>query len=423
MQLPPLSLYVHLPWCVRKCPYCDFNSHAAPAVLPQADYIDALLQDFEHDLAYAGGRALHSIFFGGGTPSLFTPEEIGRFLSGVHARAKCAADMEVTLEANPGTIEHGRFSGYREAGVTRVSLGAQSFNESHLKVLGRIHGGADIQRAVAELTRAGIENFNLDLMYALPEQTCAQAVADVEAAVALGPRHISHYQLTLEPGTVFYHRPPPLPDDDIAWEMQVECQSVLAAQGYRQYEVSAYAIAGAQCRHNLNYWEFGDYIGVGAGAHGKLTHGMLTRGNADDGALQVLRTARYRQPREYLGRPVAQRIAELRKVSAGELPFEYMLNLLRLVQGFDLAHFEALTGLSRETVAPTLAAAQRKGLLEQSGDRWYPTGFGARFLNELQEMFLEDVTAQARDASPERSPKMSRVSDVKRMHAKESASE
>lgn len=394
MQLPPLSLYVHLPWCVRKCPYCDFNSHAASAVLPQADYIDALLQDFEHDLAYAGGRMLRSIFFGGGTPSLFTPEEIGRFLRDVTSRVNCAADMEVTLEANPGTIEHGRFSGYREAGVTRVSLGAQSFNEGHLKVLGRIHGRTDIRQAVAELARAGIENFNLDLMYALPEQSCAQAVADVEAAIALGPRHISHYQLTLEPDTVFYHRPPPLPDDDIAWEMQVECQSVLAARGYRQYEVSAYALAGARCRHNLNYWEFGDYIGVGAGAHGKLT-----QGNADHSALQVLRTARHRQPREYLGRPVGQRLAELREVAPGELPFEYMLNLLRLVQGFELAHFEALTGLSRETIAPTLAAAQSKGLLEHSGERWYPTSFGARFLNELQEMFLEDATSQAREAN------------------------
>ena len=382
LQLPPLSLYVHLPWCVRKCPYCDFNSHVAPALLPQADYIAALLQDLEHDLPYAAGRPLVSLFFGGGTPSLFSPEEIGRFLSGVRERVPCAGDMEVTLEANPGTIEHGRFSGYRDAGITRVSLGAQTFDEAHLKVLGRIHGSGDIQRAVAELARAGIENFNLDLMYALPAQSCAQAVADVQAAIALGPRHVSHYQLTLEPGTVFFHRPPPLPDQDLAWEMQVECQSVLAAHGYEQYEVSAYSRPGARCRHNLNYWEFGDYIGIGAGAHGKLT---LPE------AQVVMRTARQRQPREYLSRPVAQRIAERRTVDASELPFEYMLNLLRLVDGFDISHFEARTGLAGEVIAARLDAAERKGLLAREDQHWRPTELGARFGNELQELFLPDA--------------------------------
>jgi len=254
-------------------------------------------------------------------------------------------------------------------------------SSQHLKVLGRIHGSGDIQRAVAELARAGIENFNLDLMYALPAQTCAQAVADIQAAIALGPRHVSHYQLTLEPGTVFYHRPPPLPDQDLAWEMQLECQSELASHGYGQYEVSAYSRPGARCRHNLNYWEFGDYIGIGAGAHGKLSL---------PGTQVVMRTARQRQPREYLSRPVAQRVVERRDVVASELPFEYMLNLLRLVEGFDIAHFEARTGLPGEVIAARLSAAECKGLLARVNGRWLPTELGARFGNELQELFLPE---------------------------------
>lgn len=378
LQPPPLALYVHLPWCVRKCPYCDFNSHVAPEQLPQQDYVDALLQDLDHDLPGAGSRPLVSIFFGGGTPSLFSPEEIARFLQGVRQRITCVADLEVTLEANPGTIEHGRFLGYRDAGVTRVSLGAQTFNDQHLKRLGRIHAGGDIQRAVAELVLAGLDNFNLDLMYGLPDQTSAQALEDVRAAIALKPKHLSHYQLTLEPGTVFYHRPPPLPDQDASWEMQVECQQLLAQHGYEQYEVSAYAQAGSQCRHNLNYWEFGDYFGVGAGAHGKLTQPSGV----------VMRTIRCRQPRDYLSRTVADRITERREVTADELPFEYMLNALRLLNGFDNERFEARTGLSCAAIADTLGAAQRKGLLIQTDDGWRPTELGSRFLNELQAMFL-----------------------------------
>lgn len=378
LQPPPLALYVHLPWCVRKCPYCDFNSHVAPEQLPQQDYVDALLQDLDHDLPDGGSRPLVSIFFGGGTPSLFSPEEIARFLQGVRQRIACVADLEVTLEANPGTIEHGRFLGYRDAGITRVSLGAQTFNDQHLKRLGRIHAGGDIQRAVAELVLAGLDNFNLDLMYGLPDQTSSQALEDVRAAIALKPKHLSHYQLTLEPGTVFYHRPPPLPDQDSSWEMQVECQQLLAQHGYEQYEVSAYAQAGSRCRHNLNYWEFGDYFGLGAGAHGKLT--QPTGG--------VMRTVRCRQPRDYLSRTVADRITERREVTAGELPFEYMLNALRLLDGFDNERFEARTGLSRAAIVDTLSAAQRKGLLIQTDDGWRPTELGSRFLNELQAMFL-----------------------------------
>jgi len=380
LEAPPLALYAHMPWCVRKCPYCDFNSHVAPEALPQKNYVDALLEDLEHDLSLTGGRALTSIFFGGGTPSLFSPEEIGRFLQGVRSRIACVPDIEVTLEANPGTIEHGRFSGYRDAGVTRVSLGAQTFNDRHLKALGRIHGANDIQRAVEELGRAGIENFNLDLMYALPEQTREQALVDVRTAIALAPTHLSHYQLTLEPGTVFYHRPPPLPDPDQAWDMQLECQELLDRHGYGQYEVSAYAQAGRRCRHNLNYWEFGDYFGLGAGAHGKLTR-------TDEGG-GVIRTARCRQPRDYLSRAVPDRLIEQRPVPVDELPFEYMLNVLRLKEGFELAQFEARTGLPRSALDAGLAAAQAKGLLVRQGRHWQPSELGWRFLNDLQALFL-----------------------------------
>ena len=382
-KAPPLSLYVHIPWCVRKCPYCDFNSHVAPERLPQTDYVAALLEDLDHDLPLAGERPLLSIFFGGGTPSLFSPDEIGRFLSGVRERMKFAADMEVTLEANPGTIEHGRFSGYRDVGVTRVSIGAQTFSEPHLKALGRIHSSGDIQRAVDELARAGLDNFNLDLMYGLPEQTRSQAAADVRAAVALAPRHISHYQLTLEPGTVFYHRPPPVPDQDAAWEMQMDCQDLLAANGYEQYEVSAYAQTAARCRHNLNYWQFGDYLGVGAGAHGKLSQ-------PETGA--ITRTVRCRQPRDYLSRAVIDRLTEQRRVAANELPFEYMLNALRLLEGFCVEDFESRTGRSRHVLDEVLGVVERKGLLAPAGaGRWRPTELGARFLNELQAAFLPET--------------------------------
>lgn len=379
-----------MPWCVRKCPYCDFNSHVAPESLPQNNYVDALLEDLEHDLPLVGARALTSIFFGGGTPSLFSPEEIGRFLQGVRARISCAPDIEVTLEANPGTIEHGRFGGYRDAGVTRVSLGAQTFDDRHLKALGRIHAANDIQRAVDELGRAGIENFNLDLMYALPQQTREQALADVRTAIALAPRHVSHYQLTLEPGTVFYHRPPSLPDPDEAWDMQLECQELLGRHGYEQYEVSAYAQAGRRCRHNLNYWEFGDYLGLGAGAHGKLTR-------LDTGA--TIRTARCRQPRDYLSRAVPDRIVEQSAVPAAELPFEYMLNVLRLKDGFRVTGFEARTGLPRSALEPGLEAAQARGLLVRQGERCQPSELGWRFLNDLQALFLPRPEPARGDAS------------------------
>ncbi|MGH8177149.1 MAG: radical SAM family heme chaperone HemW [Steroidobacter sp.] len=387
LRLPPLSLYVHLPWCVRKCPYCDFNSHPAPPDIPQAQYIDALLEDLETDVPEVQGRRIASIFFGGGTPSLFSPDQVGRFLAGVRTRIGFEPQIEVTLEANPGTIEHGRFSGYREAGVNRVSLGAQTFNDEHLHTLGRIHGAGDITRAVGELQLAGLANFNLDLMYGLPGQTSEQAAADIDAAIELSPAHISHYQLTLEPGTVFYHRPPPLPDAEIIWQMQQECQERLASRGYAQYEVSAYAQAGSRCTHNLNYWRFGDYLGVGAGAHGKLT--SLTP------EAIVVRTTRIRQPREYLIRANSTRVVERVRITAGELPFEYMLNALRLIEGFEEASFEAHTGVPIAAVSATIANAERRGLLQRVGStQWRPTELGQRFLNDLQALFLSEPARQ-----------------------------
>jgi oxygen-independent coproporphyrinogen-3 oxidase len=370
-----------MPWCVRKCPYCDFNSHAAPELVPQAQYIDALLEDLQNDLAAAQGRALTSIFFGGGTPSLFAPDQIGRLLEGVRRQIAFDPNIEITLEANPGTIEHGRFSGYRDAGVNRVSLGAQTFNEEQLKLLGRIHGAGDIARAVEELRQAGLDNFNLDLMYGLPAQSVPQALQDLESALALQPTHLSQYQLTLEPGTVFYHRPPALPDPDDCWQMQIDSQELLATRGYEQYEVSAYARTGLRSRHNLNYWEFGDYIGIGAGAHGKLTR-------PDAGGV-IIRTARVKQPREYLSRAADSRVSEHRVVPAEDLPFEFMLNGLRLIDGFDEQTFESRTGLAFGVLEQNVTQAERKGLLERDGERhWRATPEGQRFLNDLQELFL-----------------------------------
>ncbi|HEU0225443.1 MAG TPA: radical SAM family heme chaperone HemW [Steroidobacteraceae bacterium] len=373
----PIAVYVHLPWCVRKCPYCDFNSHAAPGTIPESAYVAALLADLEADLDLAAGRGVSSIFLGGGTPSLFSPASIDALISGIAARLPLAADAEISMEANPGTVEHGRFAGYAEAGVNRVSLGAQSFDAAALAALGRIHGPDEIPAAVAEIRSAGIANFNLDLMYALPGQTPDGALADLRAAIALRPAHLSHYQLTLEPGTAFFHRPPPLPSDDLAWEMQVESQRRLSAAGFGQYEVSAYAQAGRQCRHNLNYWRFGDYLGIGAGAHGKATV---------DGA--VIRSEKARSPRAYL--ESGGRAGQRRQVPGRQLPFEYMLNALRLRKGFTLAHFAATTGLAPSTVQPLLARLSGRGLMTEAGGAWCPTELGFRFLNDLQAAFLPE---------------------------------
>ncbi len=381
MTLPPLALYVHMPWCVRKCPYCDFNSHALKSARPDPAYVDALLLDFERELPAIGGREIETVFFGGGTPSLFRPEQFARLLGALRARAPFAADAEVSLEANPGTIERGLFAAYRDAGINRVSLGAQTFSRSALGALGRIHSPEDTLRAVEELHAAGLENFNLDLMYALPAQTPEQALADVAAACALRPAHISHYQLTLEPGTVFHAQPPPLPDEDSAWAMQVGCQRELARAGYAQYEVSAYARAGARCRHNLNYWRFGDYVGVGAGAHGKIT--MSAPG-------AIFRTAKPKMPRAYLSSLEDRQdpAGERAPIAEEELAFEFTLNALRLNEGFTQHEFESRTGLALRRIESKLGAARDRGLLEQSGDRWRPSELGRRFLNDLQASFL-----------------------------------
>jgi len=388
LAVPPLSLYVHLPWCVRKCPYCDFNSHAAPVRgIPDDAYVAALLDDLEFAARGCEGRPLVSIFFGGGTPSLFSAAAIGRIVARATQLLGVSDGFEVTLEANPGTVERGRFAAYRDAGVTRVSLGAQSFSDRHLAMLGRIHARAETLAAVDELHAADLDNFNLDLMYALPQQTVEEALEDLEQALGLSPAHVSHYQLTLEPGTAFERRPPPLPDDEAAYAMQAACQARIAAAGYRHYEVSAYAKPGRECRHNLNYWRFGDYLGIGAGAHGKLTHATTAT---------VVRTARTRQPGRYLAAThPAGRIDEARAVPAADLAFEFCLNALRLREGFDAAMFEARTGQPWSAVAKVVAAAQGRGLLLSGPDsRWVPTELGRRFLNDLQAMFLPDTASR-----------------------------
>ncbi len=383
LQAPDLGLYVHIPWCVRKCPYCDFNSHERSGLLPEAEYVAALLTDLERDAPAAGGREVDTVFIGGGTPSLFAASSIADLLRGVRERVAVATNAEVTLEANPGTVEHGRFAGYRDAGVTRISLGAQSFGARQLALLGRIHDAGDTAVAVGELHAAGITNFNLDLMYALPEQTLAAALADLEAATAFAPPHLSRYQLTLEPGTVFHSRPPALPNEDLADAMQQEGDARLLALGYRHYEVSAWARPGAECRHNLNYWRYGDYLGIGAGAHGKFTEPATAR---------IVRTEKPKQPRTYLGAvhgaaPFGTRI----EVPPAERPFEFMLNALRLDEGFQVRDYEARTGLSAALLAPLLEAAAGRGLLAEQPGGWRPTALGSRFLNDLQALFLPAV--------------------------------
>lgn len=374
----PLSLYVHFPWCVRKCPYCDFNSHALRGEVPEHEYVDALLRDLDFELLEAEPRPLRSIFCGGGTPSLFSAAAVGRLLEGLATRLRFAADIEITLEANPGTADADHFRGYRAAGVNRLSIGVQSFDAARLRALGRIHGPAEARRAVTLARQAGFDNINLDLMYALPQQTPGQAEADLRAALALAPEHLSYYHLTLEANTEFHARPPPLPDADTAWAMQEGAQALLAAQGYAQYEVSAYARAGRRCRHNLNYWEYGDYLGVGAGAHGKRS-----------GARGITRRARTKHPRNYLaaaGTPAA--IQEEQRVAPAELPFEYAMNALRLNAGFELQAFEQRTGLSAAALEPPLAAAGRQGLIERDGAHVRASARGRTYLNRLTALFL-----------------------------------
>ena len=375
---PPLALYIHVPWCVQKCPYCDFNSHEIRGGIPEAAYIDALIADLESALPLIWGRPVISLFFGGGTPSLLSPEAIDRLLAALRARLQILPEAEITLEANPGTVEAGRFTGFRDAGINRVSLGIQSFNDEALRALGRIHDSAEARRA-AELAARTFPTFNLDLMYGLPGQDLAGALADVEAALALGPTHLSCYQLTLEPNTRFGHTPPPgLPEGDSCADMQDAIEARLAEAGFDHYETSAFARPGHQCRHNLNYWHFGDYLGIGAGAHSKLT--LHDR---------VLRQMRWKRPEAYLeavarGKP----IQDEKSIAGEELPFEFLMNALRLNQGFPPALFEARTSRPLAVIRPELRAAVDEGLLVVDGERIAPTEVGRRFLNRLLERFL-----------------------------------
>jgi oxygen-independent coproporphyrinogen-3 oxidase len=372
---------VHFPWCVRKCPYCDFNSYTLKDELAEEAYIEALERDLAAQAGEVAGRSVVSVFLGGGTPSLFSPEAIGRLLAAARDHLALLPDAEVTLEANPGAVERGRFTEYRDAGVTRVSLGAQSFDPKLLQALGRIHSPGDTRKAAEELHAADLTNFNLDLMYGLPGQDVAGAVSDVEAALALTPAHLSHYQLTLEPGTVLAARPPVLPDEEVIALMLTECASRLNENGFARYEVSAYALAGRQCRHNLNYWRFGDYLGVGAGAHGKLS---FPRGT-------IIRTQEPREPRRYLSAvPLGLTRAE---VTPEQRPFEFMLNALRLIDGFTVAQFQERTGLPWNVLERTMATLVERGLVGvqapiTEASRCFPTPLGLLFLNDVLLHFL-----------------------------------
>ncbi len=383
-SLPPLSLYIHLPWCLKKCPYCDFNSHewageGGPSVPPEQHYLDALRADLEASLPLIWGRTVHSIFIGGGTPSLFSPESIDRLLADVRARVRLEADAEITLEANPGTFERDRFRAFRQAGVTRLSIGVQSFNDQHLKALGRVHDRTQALAAVEEAARS-FDTFNLDVMYALPGQTLAQAEEDIRTALSLAPPHISIYHLTLEPNTYFAKFPPVVPDDDDAYAMLDRITELTAEAGLQRYEVSAYAKPGHACRHNLNYWQFGDYLGIGAGAHGKLSF-----------AHRVARTVKLRDPRRYMEQALAgQALASMDEVSRADLPFEFMLNALRLKDGVALQDFMDRTGLPLSSIEPALREGEQRGLLLREAGRVAPTTRGLDFLSDLQSLFLPD---------------------------------
>ena len=376
-QLPPLALYIHIPWCVRKCPYCDFNSHAATPELPEDAYVDALLADLDQELPAVHGRPISSIFFGGGTPSLFSANALGRLLAGVEQRIPFASDIEITLEANPGTFEQEKFKAYRQLGINRLSIGIQSFQQAKLEALGRIHNGDEAVRAAGMARNAGFDNFNLDLMHGLPEQSLDDALGDLQQAIDLGPTHLSWYQLTLEPNTVFWNQPPVLPEDDILWDIQEAGQALLARHGFHQYEVSAYAQPGRAARHNLNYWSFGDFIGIGAGAHGKLSH--------PDG--RILRTWKTRLPKDYLN-PAKPFKAGEKLLPVDELPFEFLMNALRLTDGVDAALFSQRTGLPLEQLKAARQEAEQKGLLQVEPTRLVATARGQLFLNDLLQYFL-----------------------------------
>jgi len=389
--LPPLSLYVHIPWCVRKCPYCDFNSHEVKGAQVAGDgpllnldsaleqrYIQALIADLDRALPQVWGRTVYTVFFGGGTPSLLSARGLDELLSAIRARLPLAPDAEITLEANPGTFEAQKFHEFRALGINRLSIGIQSFNPAHLKALGRIHDAAQARSAI-DIARSSFDNFNLDLMYALPGQTLAQAMEDIDAAIGFSPAHVSAYHLTIEPNTLFYRHPPKVPDDDASADMQQAIEVRLAGVGYRHYETSAFAQPGREAKHNLNYWSFGDYLGIGAGAHGKLSF-----------AERILRQMRYKQPREYTEKALdGAAVQEEQTVTADSLPFEFMMNALRLIDGFDLSLFTERTGLPLHGLRKELQEAESRGLIERDHLRLRPTLKGQRFLNDLLQIFLK----------------------------------
>ena len=386
-ELPPLSLYIHIPWCLKKCPYCDFNSHERRGEVPERQYVDALVADLEATLPRVWGRRLHTLFIGGGTPSLFSPEAIDRLLTAVRTRLPLDPDAEITMEANPGTFEAARFRGFRDAGVNRLSLGVQSFDDAKLAALGRVHGADEARRALAAAL-AIFPTVNADLMYALPGQTLAEALSDVREAIAHGVPHVSAYHLTLEPDTHFHRFPPQLPDDDVAADMQEAIEAELARAGYEHYETSAFARAGQRARHNVNYWTFGDYIGIGAGAHGKLSFRD-----------RIVREVRQRKPETFMRAALAgDALHESREVTEAELPFEFMLNALRLIEGFPVTLFAQRTGLDIAVIEPRLALSEAAGLIERDHATIRPTPRGQRFLNSLLEEFL----APAGERAPKR---------------------
>ncbi|OAN19445.1 YggW family oxidoreductase [Photobacterium jeanii] len=383
MQVPPLSLYVHIPWCVQKCPYCDFNSHALKADIPELDYIDALIDDLETDLAAYQlddqSRQLHSIFIGGGTPSLISPPEIGRLLREIEARIPFSTDIEITMEANPGTVEAGRFDAYRQVGVNRISIGVQSFQDEKLTRLGRIHGSSEAQNAAKLATAAGLNSFNLDLMHGLPDQSLDDAMYDLQQAIAQNPPHLSWYQLTIEPNTLFYSKPPTLPDDDNLWDIFEQGHKLLSEAGYVQYEISGYSKPGFQCRHNLNYWRFGDYLGIGCGSHGKISF--------SDG--RIVRTVKVKHPRGYLN-PTKPYLDQQTEIATEDRPFEFFMNRFRLLEACPKQDFIDRTGLPLSAIATPIEWAIAQNMLQDQGDYWQITEHGKLFLNDLLAAFVAD---------------------------------
>lgn len=378
--LPPLSLYIHIPWCVRKCPYCDFNSHEAKGAIPEQRYIDSLISDLEYALPKIWGRRVYSVFFGGGTPSLLSAAGIDAILAAVRARVPLDAEAEITLEANPGTFEADKFRGYRDAGVNRLSIGIQSFNATHLRALGRVHNDDEAKRAIA-IAQNNFDNINLDVMFALPNQTLAECAADIETALSFHTHHLSIYHLTLEPNTLFHRFPPPLPDDELAADMQDMIAEKLKTASYEQYETSAYARADKRARHNMNYWQFGDYVGIGAGAHGKISYPDPARG--------ITRETRFKQPKTYMEQAaLGLSNQEEKMIEPAELPFEFMLNALRLTEGFSNTLFVERTGLPISVISRELEKAVSRGLLESDHLHNKPTAKGRLFLNDLLELFL-----------------------------------